>query len=123
MPLRAIKSVRDEDPDRARALVELEDRTDAHLDRSLAPDERRVPDLDAGYVGDRVQGSGLALAGDAQVAGARLSRRACDRLGGALGTPARRGILFDRRPGALSRGSHGPGFTATLSTRSVVKVS
>jgi DNA-binding transcriptional MerR regulator len=39
MPLRAIKSVLDEDPDRARALVELEDRI---LDRALAGERTRT---------------------------------------------------------------------------------
>ncbi len=39
MPLRAIRRVLDEDPERARALVELEDRI---LDRALAGDERRL---------------------------------------------------------------------------------
>lgn len=39
MPLRAIRSVLEDDPDRARALVELEDRI---LDRALAGDESRV---------------------------------------------------------------------------------
>jgi DNA-binding transcriptional MerR regulator len=40
MPLRAIKSVLDEDPERARALVELEDRI---LDRALAGERERLP--------------------------------------------------------------------------------
>ncbi len=39
MPLRAIKSVLDEDPDRARALVELEDRI---LERALSEDRDRI---------------------------------------------------------------------------------
>jgi DNA-binding transcriptional MerR regulator len=39
MPLRAIKSVLDEDPDRARALLELEDRI---LDRALAGERTRT---------------------------------------------------------------------------------
>jgi DNA-binding transcriptional MerR regulator len=39
MPLRAIKSVLDEDPDRARALVELEDRI---LDRALVGERTRT---------------------------------------------------------------------------------
>jgi DNA-binding transcriptional MerR regulator len=39
MPLRAIKSVLDKDPDRARALVELEDRI---LDRALAGERTRT---------------------------------------------------------------------------------
>jgi DNA-binding transcriptional MerR regulator len=39
MPLRAIRSVLDEDPDRARALVELEDRI---LDRALAGERTRT---------------------------------------------------------------------------------
>jgi DNA-binding transcriptional MerR regulator len=39
MPLKLIKSVLDEDPDRARALVELEDRI---LERALQGDQRRV---------------------------------------------------------------------------------
>ncbi len=39
MPLRAIKSVLDEDPERARALVELEDRI---LDRALAGERTRT---------------------------------------------------------------------------------
>jgi DNA-binding transcriptional MerR regulator len=39
MPLKAIKSVLDEDPERARALVELEDRI---LDRALAGERSRV---------------------------------------------------------------------------------
>ena len=39
MPLRAIKSVLDEDPDRARALVELEDRI---LDRALRDERSRT---------------------------------------------------------------------------------
>ncbi len=39
MPLRAIKSVLDEDPDRARAMVELEDRI---LDRALAGERTRT---------------------------------------------------------------------------------
>jgi len=39
MPLKAIKSVLDEDPDRARALVELEDRI---LDRALAGERSRT---------------------------------------------------------------------------------
>jgi DNA-binding transcriptional MerR regulator len=39
MPLQAIRRVLEEDPDRARALVELEDRI---LDRALAGDESRV---------------------------------------------------------------------------------
>jgi DNA-binding transcriptional MerR regulator len=39
MPLRAIRTVLDEDPQRAEALVELEDRI---LERALARDERRV---------------------------------------------------------------------------------
>lgn len=39
MPLKAIKSVLDEDPDRARALVELEDRI---LDRALAGERTRT---------------------------------------------------------------------------------
>jgi len=39
MPLRAIRRVLEDDPARARALVELEDRI---LDRALAGDERRV---------------------------------------------------------------------------------
>jgi DNA-binding transcriptional MerR regulator len=39
MPLKLIKSVLDEDPDRARALVELEDRI---LERALQGDRRRV---------------------------------------------------------------------------------
>ena len=39
MPLRAIKSVLDEDPERARALIELEDRI---LDRALAGEQTRT---------------------------------------------------------------------------------
>jgi DNA-binding transcriptional MerR regulator len=39
MPLKLIRSVLDEDPDRARALVELEDRI---LERALQGDQRRV---------------------------------------------------------------------------------
>ena len=39
MPLKHIKAVLDEDPDRARALIELEDRI---LERALQGDERRV---------------------------------------------------------------------------------
>jgi DNA-binding transcriptional MerR regulator len=39
MPLKVIKSMLDEDPERARALVELEDRI---LERALASDRRRV---------------------------------------------------------------------------------
>jgi DNA-binding transcriptional MerR regulator len=39
MPLKAIKSVLDEDPDRARALVELEDRI---LDRALSAERTRT---------------------------------------------------------------------------------
>lgn len=39
MPLRAIKSVLDEDPDRARALVELEDRI---LERAVAGEQART---------------------------------------------------------------------------------
>src|SRR5687768_17733370 len=39
MPLRAIKSVLDDDPDRARALVELEDRI---LERALAGEQTRT---------------------------------------------------------------------------------
>jgi DNA-binding transcriptional MerR regulator len=39
MPLKAIKSVLDEDPERARALVELEDRI---LDRALAGERTRI---------------------------------------------------------------------------------
>ena len=39
MPLKAIKSVLDEDPERARALVELEDRI---LDRALAGERTRT---------------------------------------------------------------------------------
>jgi DNA-binding transcriptional MerR regulator len=44
MPLRAIKSVLDEDPDRARALVELEDRI---LDRALAGERTRTSAAEA----------------------------------------------------------------------------
>jgi DNA-binding transcriptional MerR regulator len=40
MPLRAIKSVLDEDPERARALIELEDRI---LERALAGERTRTP--------------------------------------------------------------------------------
>ena len=40
MPLRAIKSVLDEDPERARALIELEDRI---LDRALVGERARTP--------------------------------------------------------------------------------
>jgi DNA-binding transcriptional MerR regulator len=40
MPLKHIKAVLDEDPDRARALVELEDRI---LERALAREQKRVP--------------------------------------------------------------------------------
>ena len=40
MPLKAIKSVLDEDPDRARALVELEDRI---LERALSTEQARTP--------------------------------------------------------------------------------
>src|SRR3954465_2413654 len=39
MPLKLIREVLDEDPERARALVELEDRT---LDRALAGEQKRV---------------------------------------------------------------------------------
>jgi DNA-binding transcriptional MerR regulator len=39
MPLKRIKAVLDEDPDRARALVELEDRI---LERALAGDQKRI---------------------------------------------------------------------------------
>jgi DNA-binding transcriptional MerR regulator len=39
MPLRVIKEVMDEDPERARALIELEDRI---LERALAADEQRL---------------------------------------------------------------------------------
>ena len=39
MPLKVIKSILDDDPERARALVELEDRI---LDRALAGDQARV---------------------------------------------------------------------------------
>ena len=44
MPLRAIKSVLDEDPERARALVELEDRI---LDRALAGERTRISAAEA----------------------------------------------------------------------------
>jgi DNA-binding transcriptional MerR regulator len=44
MPLRAIKSVLDEDPDRARALIELEDRI---LDRALAGERTRTSAAEA----------------------------------------------------------------------------
>jgi DNA-binding transcriptional MerR regulator len=44
MPLRAIKSVLDEDPERARALVELEDRI---LDRALAGERTRTSAAEA----------------------------------------------------------------------------
>ena len=44
MPLRAIKSVLDEDPDRARALVELEDRI---LERATQTERRRVSAAEA----------------------------------------------------------------------------
>ena len=44
MPLRAIKSVLDEDPDRARALVELEDRI---LERALAGERTRTSAAEA----------------------------------------------------------------------------
>jgi DNA-binding transcriptional MerR regulator len=44
MPLRAIKSVLDEDPERARALVELEDRI---LDRALAGEQTRTSAAEA----------------------------------------------------------------------------
>jgi DNA-binding transcriptional MerR regulator len=44
MPLRAIKSVLDEDPERARALVELEDRI---LDRALAGERTRTSATEA----------------------------------------------------------------------------
>ena len=40
MPLKAIKSVLDEDPERARALVELEDRI---LERALSTEQARTP--------------------------------------------------------------------------------
>jgi DNA-binding transcriptional MerR regulator len=44
MPLRAIKAVLDEDPERARALVELEDRI---LDRALAGEQARTSATEA----------------------------------------------------------------------------
>jgi DNA-binding transcriptional MerR regulator len=44
MPLRAIKSVLDEDPDRARAMVEIEDRI---LERALAGERSRVSAAEA----------------------------------------------------------------------------
>ena len=44
MPLKAIKSVLDEDPERARALVELEDRI---LDRALAGERSRTSAVEA----------------------------------------------------------------------------
>ncbi|HWO16475.1 MAG TPA: MerR family transcriptional regulator [Solirubrobacterales bacterium] len=44
MPLKAIKSVLDEDPERARALVELEDRI---LDRALAGERARISAAEA----------------------------------------------------------------------------
>jgi DNA-binding transcriptional MerR regulator len=44
MPLKAIKSVLDEDPERARALVELEDRI---LDRALAGERSRISAAEA----------------------------------------------------------------------------
>jgi DNA-binding transcriptional MerR regulator len=44
MPLRAIKSILDEDPERARALVELEDRI---LDRALAGERTRTSAAEA----------------------------------------------------------------------------
>jgi DNA-binding transcriptional MerR regulator len=44
MPLRAIKTVLDEDPERARALIELEDRI---LDRALAGERTRTSPAEA----------------------------------------------------------------------------
>jgi DNA-binding transcriptional MerR regulator len=76
MPLRAIKSVLDEDPQRARALVELEDRI---LDRALSRDGTRVSAAEVrrrydmpGEVLDRLKEIGLLTPGSRGYSGLDL---------------------------------------------------